>query len=77
MRSLEILKLLNSSREGLTGKKLFNMLSDENYEAFRAYLSYMLKRGFVRIDGKRECKECGSEYICHRITEKGRLHLSN
>lgn len=75
-KTYHILNLLNSSRSGMTSKQLFINIDDyESSAGIQVYLSILKSRGFVRTDGKLECKGCGHCAMCYRITEKGRIKL--
>lgn len=74
-----ILRELNRHHRGIGGGKLYDKLTgqvDCEPTVFRTMLSQLVKRGYVYIDGKLQCRECCRESTCYRITEKGRYYLS-
>ncbi len=74
-RVTAILRLLADDRNGLTGHEIYRQLGDVHYHSLRVQLAQMVRRGFLKIDGKIECEKCLSSHNCYRITENGRIVL--
>lgn len=70
---IEILKVLNCARLGLTAGQVRLALPDT--DNLSVYLSALKGEGLTYTDGKNECNQCGSTHVVYRITKKGRIHL--
>lgn len=73
--TVQILTALQKSRTGLTAKQLFNLTDYDDPRTFHTYLSMLVKKQYLRIDGKLQCEHCFAEHTCYRIDEQGRLYL--
>lgn len=76
-KTQRILSMAAIRRQGVTTRYVFNKLDDYDcIRNLRSYLSLLVKRGLLRLDGKLDCPGCGHPAFCYRITDAGRIHLN-
>lgn len=72
-----ILKLLSSSRDGMTARQVCEALKYDDLAVVHVTLSMMRKSGLVMRDLSVVCPHCHHPAACYRITENGRIRLTH